>query len=322
LRSAAIVAFTAIAVLAAGQNALAQNYPSRPIRIVVPFSAASQSDFLARVIGPKLLETWGQQVVVDNRPSAGGTVAGGIVASALPDGHTLMLTSSAFAVSAALYDKLPYDALKDFAGVTQVASTALVLVVAPALGVRSAGEFLELARRKPGQLAYGSAGIGSGTHFATEMLKLAAGLNIVHVPYKGAPEAMIDTMAGRNQFVLSPVVPALPLIRNGRLLALGVTTAQRVPVLPEVPAFSESALPAFEYDGWFGMFAPARTPRAVVNSLAKEVGRILALPDVTERILTQGAAPRSSSPAEFDRFVRAAIVERGKILRAAGVKAD
>ena len=216
----------------------AQPYPSKPIRIVVPFSAGSQSDFLARVIGPKMTERWSQQVVVDNRPSAGGTVAGGIVAGAAPDGHTLMLTSSAFAVSAALYEKLPYDPIRDFSGVTQVASTALVLVVAPALGVRSAGEFLNLARQKPGQLAYGSAGIGSGTHFATEKLKLAAGLSVVHVPYKGVPEAMTDTMAGRNQFVLSPVVPALPLIRGGRLLALAVSTVQRVPVLPDVPAFS------------------------------------------------------------------------------------
>ena len=315
-----VVGALTAALLAAG--AAAQAYPTKPIRIVVPFSPGSQSDFLARVIGPKLAEAWGQQVVVDNRPSAGGTVAGGIVAGAAPDGHTLMLTSSAIAVSAALYDKLPYDTVKDFSGVTQVASTALVLVVAPALGPKSAAEFIALARQKPGQLSYGSAGIGSGTHFATEALKVVAGINVVHVPYKGVPEAMIDTMAGRNQFVLSPVVPALPLIRSGRLLALAVTTAQRTPTLPEVPSFAESALPGFEYDGWFGVFAPSRTPRPVIDKLAQEVTRVLALPDVKERILTQGATPRSSKPREFDAFLRDQIVERSKILKAAGSRPD
>jgi tripartite-type tricarboxylate transporter receptor subunit TctC len=315
-----VVGGLAAALLAVG--AAAQAYPTKPIRIVVPFSPGSQSDFLARVIGPKLSEAWGQQVVVDNRPSAGGTVAGGIVAGAAPDGHTLMLTSSAIAVSAALYDKLPYDTVKDFSGVTQVASTALVLVVAPALGPKSAAEFLVLARQKPGQLSYGSAGIGSGTHFATEALKVVAGINVVHVPYKGVPEAMIDTMAGRNQFVLSPVVPALPLIRSGRLLALAVTTAQRTPTLPEVPSFAEAALPGFEYDGWFGIFAPSRTPRPVIDKLAQEVTRILGLPDVKERILTQGATPRWSKPREFDAFLRGQIAERSKILKAAGSRPD
>lgn len=309
-------------LLLAATVAPAQPYPSKPIRIVVPFSVGSQSDFLARVIGPKLSETWGQQVVADNRPSAGGVVAGGIVAGAASDGHTLMLTSSAFAVSAALYAKLPYDSLRDFSGVTQVASTALVLVVAPDLGVKSAKELVALARAKPGQVAFGTAGIGSGTHFATELFKLAAGINVVHVPYKGVPEPLTDIIAGRIQFMISPVVPALPLIRSGRLLALGVTTGQRTPTLPEVPTFAETALPGFEYDGWFGIFAPARTPRSVVNLLAKEVARILDLPEVKERILTQGATPKSSSPADFDRFVRAAIVERGKILKAAGVRVE
>lgn len=325
---AGILVGVVAALIAAGAAAqpaakgVAQAYPSKPIRIVVPFSAGSQSDFLARIVGPKLLEAWGQQVVVDNRPSAGGTVAGGIVAGAAPDGHTLMLTSSAIAVSAALYDKLPYDTVKDFSGVTHVASTALVLVVAPTLGPKTAAQFLALARQKPGQLTYGSAGIGSGTHFATEALKVAAGINIVHIPYKGVPEAMIDTIAGRNHFVFSPVVPALPHIRSGRLLALAVSTAQRTPTLPEVPPMGESALPGFEYDGWFGLFAPSRTPRPVVDKLAQEVTRILGMPDVRERILTQGATPRWSKPREFDAFLRDQIAERSKILKAAGSKAD
>jgi tripartite-type tricarboxylate transporter receptor subunit TctC len=181
-------------------GAAAQPFPTKPIRVVVPFTAGSATDILARLIGPKLLESWGQQVVVDNRPSAGGTVAGVIVATATPDGHTLMLTSSGFAGSAALYAKLPYDTLKDFAGVTQIASTPLLLVVGPGLGVKNVRELIALAQQKPGQINFGSSGIGSGTHYAGEFFKLTAGIDVVHVPYKGTPEAISDTMAAFNSF--------------------------------------------------------------------------------------------------------------------------
>jgi tripartite-type tricarboxylate transporter receptor subunit TctC len=197
-----------------------------------------------------------------------------------------------------------------------------VLVVAPGLGVKSAKELIALARGKPGQIAFGTSGIGSGTHYATELFKLAAGISVVHVPYKGVPESLTDVMTGRVQFMISPVVPALPHVRSGRLLALGVTTAQREPMLAEVPTLAEAALPGFEYDGWFGMFAPARTPRLVVDLLAKEIGLMLAQPEMKERILTQGATPKSSSPVEYDRMVRAAIVERTKVLKAAGARPE
>jgi len=311
---------SAMALLLGAQVALAQNYPTRPLRFIVPFSAGSASDVLARLIGPKLTESWGQQVIVESRPSAGGTIAGGIVATSNPDGHTLMLTSSAFAGSAALYDKLPYDSIKDFSGVTQVASTTLVLVISSNVGARSVKELIALAKQKPGTLTYGSAGIGSGTHYATELFALAAGINVVHVPYKGIPEIMNEVVAGRIQFAILPVLMATPLVKSGRLFGVGMTARSRLPLLPDVPTIDEAALPGFEYDGWFGVFAPSRTPRAIIDKLSAEIGRILRMKDVSERIDGTGAVAKPSTPQEFDRLVRSEIVKRREVFRAAGTK--
>jgi tripartite-type tricarboxylate transporter receptor subunit TctC len=320
MKRSRLVAMLVVAACTSGAGAA--EYPSHPIRMIVPFTPGSASDMLARMIGPKLYETWGQQVVIDNRPSAGGTVAGGIVASAAPDGHTLMLTSSGFAGAAALYDKLPYDPLKDFTGVTLVAVTPLIIVVSPNLGVKSVKELIAAAQQKPGQLNFGSSGIGSGTHVGGELFKLAAKINVTHVPYRGTPEALTDTMSGRIQFFVSPVLPAMALVRGGRLLALGVTSSQRLPMIPDVPTIAEAAIPGFEYDGWYGVFAPARTPRAIVNKVSVEVGRILKLPEVQERITREGAAPKPMTPEQFDRMVRDEIVMRGKVFKAAGAKAN
>jgi len=322
MRYLRLMAAASLAVLPVATVLAAQPFPSGPLRLVIPFTPGSASDILARLIGPKLLESWGQQVVVDNRPSAGGTVAGVIVAGAAPDGHTLMLTSSVFTGAAALYAKLPYDTVKDFAGVTQVVSTPLLVTVGPALGINSVKELIALAQQKPGQLNFGSSGIGSGTHFAGESFKLAAGINVVHVPYKGTPEAINDTIAGRVQFMLAPVLPAMALVKSGRLLALAVTTRQRIALLPDVPSASEVALPAWDYDGWYGLLAPARTPRPIINRLSREVGRIVGLPDVADRIAATGAVPRTTTPEEFDKLVRDDIVARGKIFKAAGARAD
>jgi tripartite-type tricarboxylate transporter receptor subunit TctC len=302
--------------------ASAQGYPSKPIRIVVPFTPGSASDILSRLIGPKMSEAWGQQVVVDNRPSAGGTVAGEIVARATPDGHTLMLTSSAFAGSAALYDKLPYDSVKDFSGISQVAETALVLVVAPSLNVKSAKELLALARAKPGYLTFASSGIGSGTHYGSELFKMAAGINVVHVPFRGTPEGITDTVAGRVHYYLTPLLPVMPLIKAGRLLPLGVTTVARQPLMPDVPTLAEAALPGFQYDGWFGVFTQSKTSRKTVNQLSREIARVLALPEIRDRIASQGATARSSTPEAFDKLVHAEIVTRKKVFKAAGVKPE
>ena len=302
--------------------AFAQAYPTKPIRIVIPFTPGSASDILARTIGPKMSETWGQQVVVDDRPSAGGTVAGEIVARATPDGHTLMLTSSAFAGSAALYDKLPYDSVKDFSGVSQVAETALVLVVAPSLGVKSAKELIVLARAKPGYLTFASSGIGSGTHYGSELFKMAAKIEVVHVPFRGTPEGITDTVAGRVHYYLTPLLPVMPLIKAGRLLPLGVTTAARQPLMPDVPTLAESVLPGFIYDGWFGVLTQSRVPRKTVNQLAREIARILDLAEIKDRIASQGATARSSTPEAFDKLVHGEIVTRKKVFKAAGIKPD
>jgi tripartite-type tricarboxylate transporter receptor subunit TctC len=309
-------------LLWAAQLALAQSFPTRPMRIIVPFSAGSASDILARLIGPKLTESWGQQVIVESRPSAGGTVAGGIVAASNPDGHTLMLTSSAFAGSAALYEKLPYDPVRDFSGVTQVATTSLVLVISSSAGARSVKELIALAKQKPGVLTYGTAGIGSGTHYANELFALAAGISVVHVPYKGIPEIMNEVLSGRIHFAFLPVLMATPVVKSGRLVAVGLTAKSRLPLLPDVPTIDETAIPGFEYDGWFGVFAPSRTPRTVVDKLSGEIGRILRMKDVSERIDGTGAIAKPSTPAEFDRLVRDEIVKRQKVFKAAGTKVE
>ncbi len=308
----------------AGAQAIpaASDYPTKPIRIIVPFTPGSATDIIARIVSPKLAERWGRPVVIDNRPSAGGIVACTTVAEAAPDGHTLMVTGSNFAGSAALYTKLPYDAVRDFAGISQFASTPLVLVVAPNLGAKSVKELIALAREKPGQLNYGSTGLGSGPHYGAELFKLVAGINAVHVPYRGSPESLTDLMAGRVHFILSPVLAATPLVRGGRLQALGVTTTYRAQALPEVPTIAEAGLPAFEYQGWYGMLAPGKTPRKLVNLLSAEVGKILELPEIKERIASQGAIAKSSSPEAFDSLVHNEIKTRRKVWKAAGVTAE
>ena len=300
----------------------AQKFPVRPIRIVVAFTAGSAADQIARRVGPKMSENWGQQVVIDNRAGAGGVVGTGLVAAAAPDGYTLLVHSLALAVSTALYSSLPFDPFKDLAPVSQIVASPSVLVVAPALGVKSVNELIALAKQKPGQLNYASAGIGSGTHLNGEQFRSAAGINVTHVPYKGSPEALLDTMTGRIQYFISPAVPALPFIRDGRLLALAVTTAQRTPVLPDVPTVAEAALPGYEFQAWFGMFAPARTPRPVVDQISREVARIVELPDVAKQMANQGEQPRSSTPAEFTKFFRAEVEKYRKIVKLANIRVD
>ena len=317
-----VLAVAAALLLAAFGEAQAQMYPSRPVRILVTFSAGSQADVLARLVGAKLAENSGQQVVVDNRPSAGGIVAGGIMMNATPDGSTLVMHSNAFAVSAALYTKLPYDSLKDFAPVVQVASVPYVLVVAPGLGVKSVGELIALAKKKPGQFSFGSAGTGSGTHMAGEQFKFMAGIDVVHIPYKGTPEALVDTMAMRIQYWLSPLGPAMSLIKDGRLLALGVSTGQRTPVLPDVPTIAEAGLAGYEFDAWFGIFAPGRTPRAIVRQINEAVTRIVNVPELKERMRSQGVVLKSSTPEEFSKLVADDIATLSKVVKAAGIKVD
>ena len=315
-------ALCALLALMAHAAALAQPFPSRPVRMLVPFSAGSGTDILARTVAQKMTENWGQQVLVENRPGAGGTVAANAVLSAPADGYTMMLVSAGHAANATLYRKLPYDTVRDFAGVSIVASTPNVLVVGPGLGVKTVKELISLVKSKPGQLNYSSAGIGSGTHLNGEQFKLEAGLDAQHVAYRGAPEALADAVAGRVQFAFSPIVVALPFVKDGRGIALAVSTAARTPVLPDVPTMAEAALPGFDFDQWYGLLVSSKTPRPLRETISREVARIMQLPDVKERLAAQGGIPRYSTPEEFDAFIRVEVDKLGKVVKAANAFAD
>ncbi len=311
----------AAALPAMSSTAWSQAYPTRPVHLIVPLSAGSAADILARQLAMKIGERWSQPILVENRPGAGTTLGADAVAKAPADGHTLLVNSASFAASAALYSKLPYDPLKDFAPITQIASAPFVVVASPSLGAKSIKELVELAKAKPGQINFGSAGAGTSSHFAAEQFNLATGLKVVHVPYKGPPEALVETMTGRIQYFFSPLLPALPFIKDGRLLALGVTTAQRSSALQDVPTIAE-AVTDYEYQDWWGVFAPAATPRAVVDIIGKEFARILGLPDVTKQLLGQGVEPRPTTPDEFTIFVRARVEAFRQVARLAGIRAN
>jgi len=298
----------------------ADTYPSKPIRMLVPFSAGSQTDILARWIGEKITESSGQQVVVDNRPSAGGTIASQYVLGANPDGYTLMMVSTGHAGNATLYSKLPYDTVKDFSGISQVASVPNLLVVGPSLGVKSVKELIALAKSKPGQINFSSAGIGSGTQINGEMFKLAAGFEATHVPYKGAPESLNETATGRVHFTFSPILVAVGQVKAGRVVALAVSTAKRSAMFPDLPTVAEAGVPGFDYDQWYGLLASAKTPRPLVRTVNKEVVRVLNLPDIKERLLTQGASPKPTTPEEFDAYIRSEVKRFAAVLIAAGAR--
>jgi tripartite-type tricarboxylate transporter receptor subunit TctC len=298
----------------------AEKFPSKPIRMLVPFSAGSQTDILARWIGEKVTDSSGQQVVVDNRPSAGGTIASQYVLAANPDGYTLMMVSTGHAGNATLYSKLPYDTVKDFSGVSRVASVPNLLVVAPTLGPKSVKDLIALAKSKPGQINFSSAGVGSGTQINGEMFKIAAGFEATHVPYKGAPESLNEAATGRVHFTFSPILVAAGQVKAGRVLALAVSTAKRSAMFPDVPTVAEAGVPGFDYDQWYGILASAKTPRPLVNTVNKEIVRILNLPDIKERMSTQGATPTPTTPEEFDAFIRSEVKRFAKVLIAAGAR--
>jgi len=299
-----------------------EQFPSKPIRMLVPFSAGSATDFFARLLGAKMTEHWGQQVVIDNRPSAGGVIASETLLAAPPDGYTLMLVSVGHAVNASLYTKLPYDTVKDFAGITLVADTPTVLVVTPSLGLKTVKDLVDLAKSKPGQINYASAGIGSGAHMNAEQFKLATGINVVHVPFKGTPEALTNVIGGSVSFFFSPITGAVTLVKGGKITALAVSTKERSPVLPDLPSATEVGVPGFEFNLWTGLLGPAKMPKDVKDKLNKEAMGILSAPDVKERMLTQGATPHPMSPAQFDAFIKSEVERLAKVVKASGAKAD
>lgn len=315
-----VVAFFVVSFVVAGAASAAEKYPSRPIRMLVPFSAGSQTDILARWMGEKITDASGQQVVVDNRPSAGGTIASQYVLGANPNGYTLMMVSTGHAGNATLYSKLPYDTVKDFAGITRVASVPNLLVVGPALGVKSVKELIALAKSKPGQINFSSAGVGSGTQINGEMFKVAAGFEATHVPYKGAPESLNETATGRVHFTFSPILVAAGQVKAGRVVVLAVSTAKRSAMFPNVPTVAEAGVPGFDYDQWYGLLASAQTPRPLVKVVNQEMVRVLNLPDIKERMLTQGATPTPTTPEEFDAFIRSEVKRFAKVLIAAGAR--
>jgi len=307
-------------LLAWAAAAMGQGYPTRQVHIIVPFTAGSATDILARTFGQKLSEIWNQSVIVDNRPGAGGTIGAAIVAKSPPDGYTLLVHSAAQAYNPSIYPSLPYDTVKDFIDIAPLGGQPNVLVVAPSAGIKTLAELIALAKQTPGQLNFASAGTGSGTHINGEKFKLAAGIDVVHIPYKGTPEALTDTMAGRVTYFFSPISAALPLVRDGKLVALAVSTAKRSSVLPNVPTIAEAGLPGFDYSLWIGMFAPAGTPSEVVDRIARDVHAAGQAPDVKERLAALGAEPMPMTPSEFKRFVDAEIVESAKVIKAAGIK--
>ena len=317
MKSQTVIA--AATLLATTTLAQAQQFPTKPIRFIVGFTAGSEVDVIGRMIAHEMGEKWGQRVVVDNRPGAGSTVAGAIVASANADGYTLFFNSVSHAATPALYPEAPFDTLRDFAGVTQATSLPNVLIIAPSAGVRSMKDLIALVKQKPG-MNYGHAGVGSGTHITGELFRQMAGLELSHIPYKGVPEVITDAMAARLNYAFAPIGNTLPFIKERRLAALGVSTAARSAALPDVPTIAEAGLAGYVFDHWYGLFAPAKTPRPVVSQVSQEVARILNIPDVKDKIIIRGAAIKPSKPDEFDQFVRSEVAKITKVMQAGGVK--
>lgn len=300
--------------------AQAQNYPSRTVRIVAPIAPGGAADILSRVIAQKLYESWGQMVQVDNRPGAGGIIGSEIVAKAPPDGYTLLMAFTSHVTNPSLQPKLPYDTLSDFAPVSMVAVVPSVLIVHPSLPVRSVKELIVFAKRRPGELNYGSAGTGSATHLAALLFSSMTGIIMEHVPYKGGALALNDLLGGQVSLMFGSTASSMAYIRSGRLRPLAVTSAGRSAALPQLPTMAEAGLPGFEAMAWFALLAPAKTPGAVINKLNSEVVAILQHPDMKERLHGLGAEVMPSSPAALNDYIRAEIVKWGKVIRQLGVK--
>jgi len=313
-----LAAILALAPLAAA----AQAFPSKPIRIIVPFTPGSATDTMARPVAEKLAAAFGQQVLVENRPGAGGTIGAGMLAKSPPDGYTLAVVSTGHVVNPVLYSSLPYDTLKDFSAVSPLAGQPSVLVVSPSLGVKTVKDLVAMAKAKPGQLNYATAGVGSAAHISAEKFRMAAGIDALHVPFKGSPESITETMGGRTQYTWTPLSTAVGQIRSGQLLALAVSTAQRSAALPDVPTIAEAGFPRGVFNFWVGMLAPANTPREILLRLNAEVQRALHTADMKERLATLGSEPMAMTPEQFDAFIKEEFTVLGEVMRASGVKAQ
>ena len=309
------------ALIFAQQAALAQTsdvaqFPNQTVRIIVPFSAGSNTDGQARIIADKLTDVWHQSVIVENRPGVAGTAA---VAKMPADGYTLMLTSSGHTVAHVLFKNLPYDPVKDFAGVTQTTSVPAALIVPPDLPAKNVMEFIGLARQKPGQLNFSSAGTASTSYLAGEIFKQIAKIDIVHIPHKGAPDAMTSVIRGDSQLYFVSANLATELIEAGKIRVLAVSSDKRFPGLPDVPTVKESGLPDYVYDSWFGVMAPAGVPKPILNKISQDIARVLEMPDIAEKMKRQGLVVVTQSPAKFDEMIKREAEHFGRILREAGI---
>ncbi len=319
LRSAVWLGLTAaFAATLAG----AQPYPAKSIRLVAPFSAGGPVDITARILAQKLGEAWGQQVVVDNRAGASGMIGAEQVAKSAPDGYTLLVNSSIHVIVPSLFPKMSYDPVRDFVPVTVASTSPLLLVITPTLPVKNVREFIALARARPGELSFGSSGSGSSTHLTAELLKSVTGTKMIHVPYKGQSQALTDVISGQIPFMFNSVNAVLELIKSGRLRALAITADKRSPQLPDVPTFAESGYKELVTGSWYAVWAPAKTPEAVVSKLNAELVRIINLPDIRSRIVELGGEPVGNSSADFDAFQKAEMARWAAVVRDSGAKAE
>jgi tripartite-type tricarboxylate transporter receptor subunit TctC len=317
-RILSLLALTLVAGAAAAQGA----WPTKPIKLIVPFTAGSGTDIIARTVGDVMGKSLGQPVIIENKPGAGGTIGAAQVARSDPDGYTVLISSSGHALNPAIYPSLPYDTLKDLTGVTPLAALPNVLVVSPSKGWKNMADLIAAAKARPGQLNYASAGVGSATHMNAEKFKLRAGIDAQHVPFKGTPEAVSDVIGGRNDFFFAPLSSALPLIKDGKLQALAVSTAQRSPALPDVPTTVEAGVADSDYTFWVGMIVPSATPAPIVKRLHDEVIKALNTPEVKERLSKLGAEAFTMQPEQFNAYIRTEMGSAAQVAKAANLKAQ
>ena len=311
------------AILASGAgHAAAQAFPSKPVRLIVPFPAGGGVDIVARSLAPHLTERWGQQVVVDNRPGAGATLGANIAAHAAADGHNLMLANTAHAINATLFKKLPYDPVRDFQPISLIATQPSVLVVHNSVAAKSVQELIALAKAKPGALNYASSGNGTPPHLSAAMFEDMAGVTLNHVPYKGAAPALTDLLAGQVQLMFATIISVTPQLGSGRIRALAVTSPKRSSALPGVPTVAESGVPGFEATAWFMLLAPAKTPAALVQRIARDAAAVVAKPDVASRFSRDGAEPVGSTPERAAAFLKSEIARWGKVVKAAKLQVE
>ncbi|MBI2225948.1 MAG: tripartite tricarboxylate transporter substrate binding protein [Betaproteobacteria bacterium] len=310
------------ALLATAEGAVAETYPSRPIRFIVPQTPGGTSDIVARMVAQKLAEAVKQPVVIDNRAGASGTIGTAIAAKAPADGYTIVLAYTVHTTSAALYAQLPYDPVRSFATVTILATAPLLLVVPPRVPATTVAEFIRVAKTAPRPLTFGSAGNGSGGHLAGELLKVMAQVPLAHIPYRGTGQAITELIGGQIDFMFAAIIPIQPHVKSGRLRGIAVSSTRRSVTAPEIPTVAESGLEGFEYIGWYGVLAPAGTPGAVIARLHAEFVKILQLPDLRERLLTDGAETMGNSPAEFAAFLKAEMERWARVIKQAGAKID